>query len=96
MGRTDDDWTLTGMNAMSSRFLVWLYEDDLAVIITVDGKFFGIWSNKPEECYQNADELQDWMSTVMLDPDHTEGCWMWRIKVGHQEMEGEYIGGSDD
>ena len=72
--------------------LVWLYEDDLAVIITQDGKFFGIWAHDESECLENADFLQEWMSTMMKEPEHREGVWSWRIKDEGDKIIGQYLG----
>ena len=76
--------------------MVWLYTDDLVVIITVDGVFYGIWCDDPQDSYDNADEIQGWMCHVMKDPEHRDGVWMWRIKNNHCEITGEYLGETDD
>jgi len=76
--------------------LIWLYEDDMAVIMTVDGKFFGIWSHDDKVCYENADFIQEWMLIVMKEEEHRQGAWSWRIKQDEEQIIGQYLGEIDD
>ena len=81
---------------MSDHEIVWIYEDDFAVIMTLDQKLFGIWGHSQEEIQQDADMLQEWMSDIMKLEEHKHGCWLWRIKNDRETIYGEYLGEEED
>jgi len=75
---------------MSERDLVWLYEDDLCAIITVDGDFAGIWAHD-ETVHAEADMIQEWMSLIMKKPENRKGIWMWRVNKDKERVYCEFI-----
>jgi len=80
---------------MSDRDLVWLYEDDLCAIITVDGEFAGIWAHD-EEIHREADLIQEWMTAIMKKPENRKGIWMWRVNKDKERVYCEYIKDTPD
>lgn len=59
---------------------VYLFEDDICALVTVDGQFYGIWSDEEESCYKIADEIQGEMVDLMKESHHRYGVWIWRFK----------------
>ena len=81
---------------MKDHELVWLYEDDLAVLMTDTGKMIGVWAHTEDECLKNADMMQEWMSVMMKQPEHKYGVWLWRFKKDGMKVYGQYLGERDD
>jgi len=68
-------------------------DDDLVVIVTEGGKPDCFYTEDYDEVLRNADAIQGFMVDAVKDPLTRRGKWSWRIKVGCDEMWGEYIGG---
>ena len=75
---------------MSALDLVYLYEDDLCAIITVDGEFAGIWAHD-DQVYKVADIIQQWMSVIMKEQDNRRGVWLWRVSKDQQYIFAEFL-----
>jgi len=56
-----------------------LYEDDVAVVITEDGEFYGILAHE-NEAHEDADLIHEMMIAVIKEEDDLSGFWSWRIK----------------
>lgn len=74
----------------------WLPEEDICAILTIEGHFCGIWANKQEKYFKDADVVDEWMGHVMKYEENREGTWLWRIKEGGKEITGECLGFVDE
>ena len=84
------------MKGESEGFLIWIHEEDLCAVMSENGELAGIWGHTQAEVMDRADEIQEWMSAVMRNPEHKHGIWVWRINRDGQKITGEYKGERDD
>lgn len=58
-------------------FWLYLHPWEDAHILTMDGKFAGVYAHDKHEVYQNADMIQEYMIDAMKECEHTQGLWVW-------------------
>ena len=70
---------------------VWLKNDDLCAILTIDGQFAGIWADSEKQYLENADAITECMIFV-LNEEEWDGSWLWKIKKNGLDVTAQYIG----
>ena len=56
---------------MKGRHIVWLYSDDIAAVLTINGHFAGIWCHTECDQIDYGDVIQEMMGlTMKQDPLH--------------------------
>lgn len=73
-----------------------LKKEDNLLLMTVDGEVKGFWVHKEKDIYENADYIQWTMISMMKDPMHREGGWLWRLSNDWKVLEGLYLDDLED
>lgn len=94
---TKSNLTSTGKMEFEETYFFFLSENDLCLLLTLDGSLVRIWYHSEENFYRNADYVHELMADVLgKDNENAPGCWVWKIKDKELGMEANYIGGIDE
>lgn len=91
-----DDWfsweVYIGIEGLEEKIRIHLEPDDLCVILTLDGAFGGIWAFHHQDCLDEGDAIQEWMSHTMAQEDSQQGAWLWHVKKDLKGITGDRLG----